>query len=66
MWERGITPKEGLEALSRGTIYRDINTGAIARVLGGRQARTPKIIIDKEGYIVTAYKTKLWVKFVPM
>ena len=63
MRQRGITPKEALEALANGKIYRDVNTGAIARVLGGRGEGGVKIIIDK-GVIVTACKSKLTNKFV--
>ena len=63
MLARHIQPKEALEALAKGAIWRDKISGAIVRVLGENVQGTVKVIIDTSGKIVTAYRNKLTGKF---
>ena len=66
LYARGFTPEQALMALSRGSTWRDVKSGAIAKVLcDARKNGTIKIIFDKKGRIVTVLKDKLIRKFVP-
>jgi hypothetical protein len=62
---RGISPKDALDALSRGSQWYDTKRGSIAHVLGENVDGTAKIIVEN-GIIKTGVTDKLTKKFKPL
>ncbi|MFM6132875.1 MAG: hypothetical protein ACKPCP_01665, partial [Sphaerospermopsis kisseleviana] len=60
LYERGFTSKDAIDAVTKGSIWYDTKLGSIARVIGDARANgTIKVIINKEGKIVTVLSNKL-------
>jgi RHS repeat-associated protein len=64
LYGRGFTSKDAIDAVTKGSVWFDTKTGAIARVIGDARANgTIKVVINKAGKIVTVYSDKLGKKW---